>query len=406
MLLRDVVVVALDAELVRLEQHVGVREPERRLEAIRRELDQQAERILEVDGVHEAAILHAAVADAARVEARDRLVERRLRERERDVVHCTDVRGRSLRVRLPFLVREDRDQPPVAGVEVEMALGLVVEVRLLEDERHPEHALPEVDRRLPVGADDGDVVDALALELLHRWTRCDLYSLRRSVPHGTSSTRVWTTSTSRIFSRIASASAASAPRPSASSTASGSGGSCFTPGACGLTRTWPLTSGANAPTTSRTADGKTLTPRTISMSSVRPMQRKVMPLRIHVHRPICRIWTWSRVRKRRSGAALWRRCVRTSSPVAPVSSGIGSAVAGSISSTCTMPRAPRCMPLCSSHSPQRDTPMSPMPIASVTFAPQASPSLARKAGSPPPGSPATSTRRTLDAARRGSRSAR
>ena len=40
--------------------------------------------------------------------------------------------------------------------------------------------------------------------------------------------------------------------------------------------------------------------------------------------------------------------------------------------------------------------MSPMPIASVTLAPHAASSLARIAGSPPPGSPATSTRLTLE----------
>ena len=49
--------------------------------------------------------------------------------------------------------------------------------------------------------------------------------------------------------------------------------------------------------------------------------------------------------------------------------------------------------------------MSPMPIASVTFAPQPSSRAARKAGSPPPGSPATSTRSTLEAARSMPRSA-
>jgi len=49
-----------------------------------------------------------------------------------------------------------------------VALRLVVEVGLLEHERHSEDALPEADRRLPVGADDRDVVDALALELSHR----------------------------------------------------------------------------------------------------------------------------------------------------------------------------------------------------------------------------------------------
>ena len=71
------------------------------------------------------------------------------------------------RVRGPVLVREDRDQPPVAGVEVQVAVGRVVEVRLLEHKRHTEHAFPEVDRGLPVGAHERDVMDALALDLAH-----------------------------------------------------------------------------------------------------------------------------------------------------------------------------------------------------------------------------------------------
>ena len=65
------------------------------------------------------------------------------------------------------LVGEDGDQAAVSGVEVEVALVGVVEVRLLEHERHPQHPLPEVDRGLAVGADQRDVVDALALELAH-----------------------------------------------------------------------------------------------------------------------------------------------------------------------------------------------------------------------------------------------
>ena len=136
------------------------------------------------------------------------------------------------------------------------------------------------------------MVDALALELPHALasTSVDLYSLRRKLPHGTSSTRVWTTSTVRSLSRIASASAASGLAPCASSTLTGSGGSCFTPGAGGLTRMWPLTSGAKALTTSRTAEGKTFTPRTMSMSSVRPMQRTRGPVRPHGH-GLVRIWT-------------------------------------------------------------------------------------------------------------------
>ena len=57
------------------------------------------------------------------------------------------------------------------------------------------------------------------------------------------------------------------------------------------------------------------------------------------------------------------------------SSSTARARSGSISSAWTKPRAPRCIPSCSSHSPQSETPMSPIPIASVTFAPQPSSSL-------------------------------
>ena len=45
----DVVVAALDAQPVRLEKHVRVRVAERRLEPVRRELDEEAERVVEVD---------------------------------------------------------------------------------------------------------------------------------------------------------------------------------------------------------------------------------------------------------------------------------------------------------------------------------------------------------------------
>ena len=53
------------------------------------------------------------------------------------------------------------------------------------------------------------------------------------------------------------------------------------------------------------------------MSSVRPMQRMRGPVRPHGH-GLVRTSTWSRVRKRRSGAARCRRCVRTSSPARAV----------------------------------------------------------------------------------------
>src|SRR5215213_3288186 len=396
---RDVVVAALHAQVMRPHQHVGVGVAGRRLEAIGGELDQQPERVLEVDRVHEAAVLGAAVADAALVEALDRLRERGLRDREGEVVDAPGVGRRAAAVALAPLVREDGDQAPVARVEVQVALGLAIEVGLLEHERHAEHALPEVDRGLPAGADDRDVVDTLALQLAHQSSiSFDLYSLRRSVLHGTSSTSACTRSASRTRAPIAAARGAPASRPRASSTRTDNGGSCLTPGARRRIATCPLTSGAKPPTTSRMAEGNTLTPRTISMSSVRPMQRTRGPGRPHGH-GVARTSTWSRVRKRSSGAARWRRWLSTSSPVAPSSIASAAPVSGSISSRWTIPVAPRCIPSWCSHSPQSETPMSPMPIASVTRAPQPASSWARKAGSPPPGSPASSSRRTLEPAR-------
>src|SRR5947208_1983293 len=45
--------------------------------------------------------------------------------------------------------------------------------------RHAEHALPEVDRRLPARTDQRDVVDALGLDLPHRPSSLASPSLRR-----------------------------------------------------------------------------------------------------------------------------------------------------------------------------------------------------------------------------------
>ncbi len=124
-----------------------------------------------------------------------------------------------------------------------MALGLVVEIRLLEHEGHPEHALPEVDRRLPVGTRDRDVVDALALELPHRANHLAsvdaLFRARRASTCIRCAADCPTAPARRGPARparraralpISPASDGSASEPAASSTATGSGGSCLAPG--------------------------------------------------------------------------------------------------------------------------------------------------------------------------------
>jgi hypothetical protein len=138
-----------------------------RLEAVGGELDQEPERILEVDRVHEPAVLDARVLDPALVQPLDGLGEGGLRDGEREVVHGAGVGRGAGGVGRALVVGEDRDQASVARVEVEVALRRPVEVGLLEHERHAEQALPEVDRGLPVRAHDRDVVDALRLDLAH-----------------------------------------------------------------------------------------------------------------------------------------------------------------------------------------------------------------------------------------------
>ena len=50
----------------------------------------------------------------------------------------------------PRLVGKHGQQAAVARVEVEVTLISLSQVGLLEDERHPEHALPEINGALPV----------------------------------------------------------------------------------------------------------------------------------------------------------------------------------------------------------------------------------------------------------------
>ena len=87
-------------------------------------------------------------------------------------MQVADAFGVGRGVRLAVLTCENGDQTAVAGVKVEMALCWHVEVRLLKDEGHTQHPLPKVNRGLPVGADQRDVVYALGLDFLHSHCSC------------------------------------------------------------------------------------------------------------------------------------------------------------------------------------------------------------------------------------------
>src|SRR5271157_3666910 len=81
---------------------------------------------------------------------------------------AADVGRRAALHRLAVLAGEDGDEPPVARIEIDVALGGVVEIGLLENKGHAEHPLPEVDGGLAIGADQRHVMQTLRLKLLHR----------------------------------------------------------------------------------------------------------------------------------------------------------------------------------------------------------------------------------------------
>src|SRR5579863_1129783 len=181
--LRDVVVAAREPNVVGFHQHIRMRQAWRRLEAIAGKLDQKAQGIGEIDGVHKAPVLHAAMPDVAIVQALDRLRKGGARDRKGDVVDAAGLGRSPPRIGFAVLVGENGDEPAVAGVEVKMAFLRPVEIGLLEHERHTEQPLPEIDRYLPGCSRERDVVDTLALELLHGVYRnsCTL-KLLRAVP--------------------------------------------------------------------------------------------------------------------------------------------------------------------------------------------------------------------------------
>ena len=93
----------------------------------------------------------------------------------------------------------------------------------------------------------------------------------------------------------------------------------------------PVTRGCSSSTTSLTAEGQTFTPATISMSSVRPTQTTLGPVRPHAHGDVPTV-TRSPTRKRTSGTHSRVRWVATSSPSAPSSHSRPAPVSGSTSS--------------------------------------------------------------------------
>jgi hypothetical protein len=160
-------ITARHPDQMRLMQHIRMGMSEGRLEPVGGQFDQKPHRIAEIDRIHETAVLGPGMGDAAFVQPRDGLRETGARHREGKVMDIARTGPARARIGQAVLVGEDGDQAAVAGVEVKMPLGRVVEIGLLENEGHAQQPLPEVDRDLPTGPGQGNVMQALALDLSH-----------------------------------------------------------------------------------------------------------------------------------------------------------------------------------------------------------------------------------------------
>ena len=147
-------------------QNLCVRVPGWWLELVASQLDPVTQRVAKVDRPHEAPINATGVGNATLVEAIGDLIVGRQADLKRDVVRRSDM-IRHIASRDAVVGTEDRDQSPVARIEIEMADFRRIEIRLFENKWHPKDAFPEVDAGLAVRTIQGDVVYALGLYPSH-----------------------------------------------------------------------------------------------------------------------------------------------------------------------------------------------------------------------------------------------
>jgi len=168
MFVRDIVIPTLHAEAVGCAENIGDGAALGRDEFKTSHFEKLAVGVAEVDGVHETAVDWAGVLNPESFQALRDLGVGSARDVEGNVVQVADilrVGGRVVGARRPH---KEGDQTPVARIEIQVVLFRDIQVGLLEDERHAQHPLVEIDDGLAVRTNKGKVVDPLGLNSGHR----------------------------------------------------------------------------------------------------------------------------------------------------------------------------------------------------------------------------------------------
>lgn len=162
----DMMVAALDSQPECPHQHIHRAETLGWFKLVTGQFNLESVGVVQIDGVHEAAIAFQKL-DSALTQARRDLLNRGARHVKRDVLHAAHVTRGWPVSRGSRFIGEHREQTPIARVEIEMILFRLPEIGLLEDEAHAEQSAPEIERHLFGRAHDGDVMQPLHLNLFH-----------------------------------------------------------------------------------------------------------------------------------------------------------------------------------------------------------------------------------------------
>lgn len=189
-LILDVHCTALKPQFVSAPQDLGMCVSGWRFELVASQFDPVTQRVAKVDGPHKSPIDAPGIGNSAFVQAVGDLVVSREADLERDVMGRPDLIG-DVANRRPVFRAENRDQTPVARIEIEMTDFGSVEIGLFEHERHPEDAFPEVDAGLAIRPVEGDMVYALRLYPSHLPPRSSNRRFFKSLRHITPNLHVW-----------------------------------------------------------------------------------------------------------------------------------------------------------------------------------------------------------------------
>src|SRR5688572_15155494 len=167
MTIGDGIIPSLHTQAVRYTKHIGIGMPFRRNKLEASHFEQLPVGVTKVDRIHKTTIDGTGILDAKLLKPGRDLSIGGAGNRESNVVQVADILWIRCRVIDARRTDKESDQPPITRIKIEVEFIRHVEVGLLENKRHAQNTLIEIDDRLTVGTNKCDVMNALCLDFGH-----------------------------------------------------------------------------------------------------------------------------------------------------------------------------------------------------------------------------------------------